>query len=311
MLHLYQSLDTKEAVPMNLFVVIVPILAGASLGWALSRRPVEVLDRPDAEVVCGLRRRARLASLAGLLLGVAGIALLVALAPHFGDHLGIGAALTPMVGIGVLLIALCLAELTTPSGTGPVRSASLSTRRLGDYVSPAPVRLAVAGPLLLTVMLLTGWALGDPDDAGRAGRALATTCGATGQSHGPWPGSFYAIPMLIGLAIILVTSVVTLRSVVQRSRSSADDQAGDDRVRAEAVRRVLLVTASVGFIATVPVAVLMGAAVFALDCRPGWYPALGVACVLAGTIGALLGAGCLGSAMAAPRVVRRDLRSRA
>ncbi len=95
-------------------------------------------------------------------------------------------------------------------------------------------------------MLVSGgaWAtaVASPDDLGRAGRSLATTCGpgCTG-SRGPWPGSFYTVPLAVGLLLVLVLAVVAARAVVRRPRNGADPDVVrlDDVARRRALETVV------------------------------------------------------------------------
>ncbi|KRF01435.1 hypothetical protein ASG88_08150 [Nocardioides sp. Soil777] len=287
---------------VGLFTVLIPVLCGAGLAWGLSRRPVEVLDQDDRDLVCRLRRRAQVSLLVGLVAGTA-----VAIGTTWAlPGPGVGAAIAPLVGASVLLLCLCVAELTTPHVRSSVRTASLGTRRLGDVLDARSRAAAAAGVGLLATLLAIGWLLGDPDGLGRAGRTLATQCGSFAQARGPWPGSFYAVPMLLALVVVVVTAVATLLAITRRARTSAATVAGDDAVRRAAGRRVLLTTAAVTLFSSVPVGLLMASALLALDCRPDWYPVLGTVLLAVCALAGLVGAACFGSAVVGPRIVVRQ-----
>lgn len=291
---------------VGLFTVLIPVLCGAGLAWGLSRRPVEVLDQDDRDLVCLLRRRAQVALLVG---AVAGAVAAFAVTWGAPDGLGVGAATAPLVGASVLLLCLCAAELTTPHVRSSVRTASLGTRRLGDVLDARSRVAAVAGTAVLAGLLTIGWLMGDPDDLGRGGRSLATQCGSFSQARGPWPGSFYAGPMLVALVVVLACAVATLVAITRRARTSAATVAGDDAVRRAAARRVLLTTAAVTLFAAVPVGLLMASALLELDCRPDWYPVLGTVLLAVCAVSGLVGAACAGSAAIGPRIVVRQDRA--
>lgn len=295
---------------VGLFTMLIPVLCGAGLAWGLSRRPVEVLDQDDRDLVCRLRRRAQVSLLVGTLAGaVAAYAVAWGVPDVLLSGLGVGAAVAPLVGASVLLLCLCVAELTTPHVRSAVRTASLGTRRLGDVLDARSRVAAMAGVGLLTTLLAIGWLMGDPDDLGRAGRTLATQCGSFAQARGPWPGSFYGAPMLLALVVVVLTAVATLVAITRRARTSAATVAGDDAVRRAAGRRVLLTTAAVTLFSSVPVGLLMASALLALDCRPDWYPVLGTALLAVCALAGLVGAACFGSAVVGPRIVVRHDRA--
>ena len=75
-------------------------------------------------------------------------------------------------------------------------------------------------------------AIGSADDLGRAGRSLTRACSALAvEGRGPWPGSFYAWPLIAVVLIGLVVAGVALLSVTRRPRQ------GEDSVLDDALRR--------------------------------------------------------------------------
>ena len=67
---------------------------------------------------------------------------------------------------------------------------------------------------------------------------------------GPWPGSFYSLPLAAVVALGLLVAAVALRSVVRRPRQGADLVA-DDVLRRRAAETV---TAAAGLLVVVPFA---------------------------------------------------------
>ena len=140
-----------------------------------------------------------------------------------------------------------------------------------DYLPRALGRfVAVAGGTLVGVLLLTTLT-GSPDDLGRAGRRLVRRCSAfVTESHGPWPGSYYAVPAAIVVVVGLVASSAALHRVVRRPRQSGDQQV-DDALRRSAATSV---TAAAGLLVTVPlagVAAFAAAGLLGISCRPDWW----------------------------------------
>src|SRR3712207_4896776 len=116
---------------------------------------------------------------------------------------------------GVQTCALPICELRVSAPRGPVRSAALEVRRARNYL-PRRLTAAVAGTgALLAVVLTATTATGSADDLGRAGRSLVRRCSAVqGGASGPWPGSFYALPLALMVVVGLVLAAIALRRVV-------------------------------------------------------------------------------------------------
>ncbi|MFV2088800.1 hypothetical protein [Micromonospora sp. LOL_021] len=154
----------------------------------------------------GQPRAARESSLAGRADQGAGQGLLLA-APLFG--------LCTLVGV-------LAGELTVRPPRGSTRTAAVEVRRIRDYL---PRRfgqvVAVAGGVLLVLLTATTTA-GDPDDMGRAGRALTRQC-ATGlfESRTPWPGSYYTSGLAVVVLVGLLMAYLVLRPIVRRPRSAS------------------------------------------------------------------------------------------
>ncbi|MFE4416590.1 hypothetical protein [Streptomyces sp. NPDC056817] len=105
---------------------------------------------------------------------------------------------------------------------GRLRVASMTPRRIRDYVPRAlTVALTVQAAVLL-VLLVVAVATASPDEAGRSGHALSVTCPAGAQVLSPWPGPHYARPALGGLALGTVVGALLLRRIT--AGSGSDDQ---------------------------------------------------------------------------------------
>ncbi len=206
------------------------------------------LSVPDSG---GLWRTARRRSLAFRWLGIAvGLAAAVALSE------------VDALGRGLLLAAPVFA---------------LVVRRSRDYL---PLRLTrsvtTAFVTLVVVLIATTWA-GSADDLGRAGRALTASCPTGSSSHGPWPGSFYSLPLAAVLVIGAALTTITLRVVTSRPRfgGTTDLQAADEALRRRAGEAV---TAAFGLLVAVPLLGIAATAAMGLlgvNCAPTWWAVAG------------------------------------
>ena len=133
----------------------------------------------------------------------------------------------------------------------------------------------------------------------RAGRTLARQCSPIlGQAVGPWPGSFYAVPLALVVLSGLVLAGLALRRVVHRPRSG-DDPRVDDALRRSAAEAVV---AGCGLLVAVPLAgvsFFAALAVLGLDCAPAVWTAAAAALGLLVPALAVLATRCA-LALAAP-----------
>lgn len=189
------------------------------------------------------------------------------------DSLGRGLAVSVPVSCVVLLVAVVAGEIGVRPPRTPARTASLRVRRRVDYL---PRRLAVAVATaagVLLVLLVATTAAGSPDDLGRAGRSLQSSCG----SVGPWPGSFYATPLALAVTAGLALTAGAVHQLTRRPRlgTMAGSDAADDALRRLAGRRVV---AACGVLVAVPlmgVALTAGADLLRVSCQPPSWQVFG------------------------------------
>ncbi|MFI7504668.1 hypothetical protein ACIBVL_40600 [Streptomyces sp. NPDC049687] len=151
---------------------------------------------------------------AGLALGVAVVQACAALG---GDDMAM-----PFVS-AVTAFGLCavggvlLGDSLTPAPREAVRTAALAPRRVRDHVPPRMAPLLVFQAACVVLLLSVGAAVADPDRAGRAGRTLAVTCAVGPTRHlGPWPGLYYATPVLASLTLGTAACFWSLRRIAHR-----------------------------------------------------------------------------------------------
>jgi hypothetical protein len=209
------------------------------------------------------------------------------------DSLGRGLMLAaPLLALCVLA-GVVVGELLVSAPAGPVRQAGLAVRRWQAYL-PARLTVAVVGSAgLLAGILVATTLAGSPDDMGRAGRWLARQCSAVmTQAHGPWPGSFYAVPLaaVVGGGLLLA-GLAVLR--IARRPSQGEDPAIEDALRR---RSAAAVTAAAGLLVAVPLAgvsAIAGMGLLGIECRPALWTVLGWGLVAVLPVAVALGARCL------------------
>jgi hypothetical protein len=251
-------------VVVALIVVVVRLVAGTrSLPRAVH------VSSPELEATARTTGRWRLAGVAvGVVVGV--------LAAYQGA-LGRGLLLAAPLFALCVLAGVLVGELRVSAPGGPVRRAALEVRRARDYVPRALGSAVLAAGALLAVILACTTAGGSADDLGRAGRSLERRCSAvTGEGAGPWPGSYYALPLAVVVLCGLLAAGVVLTRVVRRPLQS-EDRAIDEALRRSAAGAV---TAAVGLLIVVPLAGISAVAAGALTtitCRPEWWTVAAIA----------------------------------
>jgi hypothetical protein len=265
-----------------LLVAALAVVIGvaAALRRPAARRAVPPSLRRTAASVARWR-------LVGVAAGVAAAAVAVST-----GALGRGLLLAGPVFALCVLAGVVTGELVAERPGGAIRSAALETRRVRDYLPRALTACVGTATVLLAVVLAVTVAMGSPDDLGRAGRSLVRRCSAVmTEGAGPWPGSYYAIPVAALVACGLAGAAVALVRVVRRPRA-AEDPAADDALRRRSAEAV---TAAAGLLAGVPlagVAAVAGGALLGVACRPAWFDVLAVGLGLVAVAATGLAAWC-------------------
>jgi hypothetical protein len=261
---------------MDALVVVIAacVPAGVALVvWlAHARKLVTVPTRGSAVPAAVARRTARW-RLAGVIGGLAAGG-----AAAGSGALGRGLLLAaPVFGLCVLA-GVVAGETSVRPPDGPARMAAVEVRRVRDYLPRGLTRAVIAGAVLLLALLTVTTATGTPDDLGRPGRFLLLRCSpGLVQDHGPWPGSFYSVPLAVVVATGLIAAGAALRIVARRPRTGADPRAvmADDAMRQRAARAI---TGACGILVAVPLAgtcLVTAAALLSFPCRPAWWTMAG------------------------------------
>lgn len=151
-----------------------------------------------------------------------------------------------------------LADLVVHPRRRGVREAGVVRRRVRDQIPRALTGSLGVQAVLLVVLLAVSVATASADEAGRAGRALTESCQGHTYVIGPWPGPYYAWPVLGGLGVGSVVCALTLWRVTVR--------AGDDERRRVGAR---VTVGAWGVLVAAPlfaVSSTMAVAVYTLPC---------------------------------------------
>lgn len=197
------------------------------------------------------------------------------------DALGRGLMLAVPAGALVVLVCVAAAQLLVRPPRGALRSAPAQPRRIADYW-PVGLGGAVVGLLGWLVVLLALTTLaGSADDLGRPGRSLNSSgISADGLSctsgRGPWPGSFYSMPLALMLLIAVLAAAIALREIAVRPRLADDGSGADDLLRRRSARTVLAASGLVVAVPALGVEATAGhALVMSTQCAPSWWVPLG------------------------------------
>lgn len=215
-------------------VLLVALVVGAGLVVTAVRR------RELAPAVADARRYGAAAGGIAVLAGVAA-AVAVGLAdPAAPLGPGVSAALAPLVFAVVHTAVLGVGESAWPRPRGALRTASLTPRRFPDRLRRWQVvlLLAAAGVVLAA---LTGWSTAAPDGRTVTGSPVVLPGGLASLGPpraGPYPGSVFAVPVLIGTAVLLVVVALAVRTALVRAAVPGGG-AAEAVLRAASVHRVL------------------------------------------------------------------------
>lgn len=182
---------------------------------------------------------------AGILAGVAGGLAVFPLGPSASL-----AFTAPLVTGIVAVIAILVGQQLSYAKARSGGAAGLETRRVRDYVPVGLARWAGGAVVALLVMIMFTTLAASPDDLGRPGRALRGSwfehrmeADATGAlvpqdipsvgASSPFPGSFYTLPVLVALGVLVAAVAVGLVLTARRPRNGSDAELVrvDDAIR--------------------------------------------------------------------------------
>ncbi|MGG5260997.1 hypothetical protein [Phycicoccus avicenniae] len=295
-------------------VLALPVALAAFVVAMLRRRTVTVGVNEHPDVV-RIAARTRGLRVAGLLLGLVVGALLLLLGQRV-DALGRLTALAPTaVGAGVLLGAV-LGELTARPAVGIRRAAVVETRTVRGLLPRARTVLLLVCAALLAAALAIGAAWGAPDDQQRPGRAFTERCEqvidgglvSTLHSQGPWPGSFYAVPLAIALGVLALLTLAALRAVVRRPRPTPESLGLDTMLRRWSAGNILTAATFTVLGTLGPVATLIALSLGDRQCPVSFAEVLvRWTSTVVGPLALVGGAAALGALLVSPTIRVDDL----
>ena len=288
-----------------LVILLIPFLLAAGtvllVVLLLRARPATA---PPTGALIGVDRRTSAWRWGGVAAG-----LVIALATAQVDALGRGPMLAAPAFGWCVLLGVVIGESRVGPASGPVRSAALEIRRVRDYLPRGLTWTVAVTAAALLVLAVVTTAVASPDDMGRPGRSLTWQCGDFGGAHGPWPGSFYTVPLAAAVLLGLIAAYISLRAIVTRPRSAADPAtlAVDDALRRRAARTVV---GAAGLLVALPMTGLVLVAAGGLSawsrspCGHGWlhFVASGAGALLIPLL--LVVAGWCAGTILAPRAGR-------
>jgi hypothetical protein len=281
-------------------VVLVPLLLVVWLLQRSRRAGPLALDKSRRNAALAEHRRAVGWRWAGLALGVVAAAWTMNI-----GWLGLGVMLAPTV-FGLCVIGgVVVGELAAIPRIDGVRTATLTTRSVRDYLPWRLGGLVAVSTLGLGALLVTTTLMGSADDLGRAGRSLSLRCSsALGAGAGPWPGLFYSVPLGIAVVIGLLAAAVALRTVVLRARTGSAPEvvAADDALRSRSAEAVVAATGVMVAASLLGVALTAAAALIGFPCAPTWWTLLGFALLVVGALMLVLALWCLALLLSRPRL---------
>jgi len=296
-------------VDVRIGVLLAPLLVPLLLltiwlaRWSpWSQRPPELDPSRYGALLAGYRKAVGW-RWAGLGLGVV-VASVTAVTASAGLY-NLGAMLSaPVFGLCVMG-GVVAGELTTIPPRQGVRTAAFETRTVGEYLPRGLGSLVAASALGLGALLVTTTLMGSADDAGLAGRFLSRQCGPDiWARNGPWPGSFYSLPLGITVVVGLLGAAVALRTLVLRPRAGSDRDivAADDVLRRRSVEAVVAATGVMVAASLSGVALVAGIQLHRLACSPASWTVFGVALLAVGLLMLLLTSWCLALLLAGRRI---------
>ena len=227
----------------------------------------------NAGPVRAARRRMLAAVAAGVVVLVVGLAVNDAISPLYRI-----ASVTPGLAASAVMLVLALPfpESSVGIGGGGVRVASLRSREPWAYARRYVLIQPVLAAVLLIAYLCFTMATASPDDSGLM-RSISLTYGRDGEltgSAGPYPGSYYSVPLIAVTVLLLALTCCALWRIAHTPSVPDERYAHADRLWRVALTR-FTVFLSVGSMLAYAVAVLLvaGSAVVRVGTNGGTWPA--------------------------------------
>jgi|GEM_PF-2445541 len=161
------------------------------------------------------------------------------------EWLGLPLFIAPGAGLAFALIIFSTSGDGGRKKISPVRSANLTTRTVGSYLSRSSRRKLALLTAGVMVLVLLGGLTSSPDDSGFH-RAFSVHGAGRSATASPYPGWFYGVPLLLTLPLLALGIWVALRRV-RLLPAITTDPASDARWRAS-LAEVLLSTVEIALL---------------------------------------------------------------
>ncbi|WP_188043212.1 hypothetical protein [Changpingibacter yushuensis] len=256
---------------LALMAYAVLIVVAVVVVWMLTQRARRThAFRQGNEALCAAVRSAKRRFFVAV--GFTAVLLLVGFVTTlaFPAALGLPLAVTPSVaGVAGLLLYAAMPPPADSAAEGGVRVASLAPRHAWSFMS----RRALVGLIALFagtfVLLVVTGVTSSPDDAGRY-RAITFWGDTFMSSATPYPGWFYAIPLLIALGLLALAAVLVLRRIATTPSLPGAGLEREDRAwRVVSTRVVTNLVSAAATLQLGGVAVFAGIAIRNAASQPG------------------------------------------
>lgn len=248
------------------------VALAVAVGVVLRARPGAAPATGEHVDAAAVERGARRAEVFRLLGVIGGGVVALVMAGGAVGRLGLGIALAAPAFALCLLAGALAGEVAATVPVGASRTATLEVRTARRYLPRGLARWVGALAAGLLVLLTATSLSASPDDLGRAGRSLILACGADRTvAVGPWPGSYYSLPIGVTVLVGLGAAALVARTVARRRRPASDPAmlAADERARRRSAR---VVTAACGVLVAAPLAgcgLMAGAILVQTPCLSG------------------------------------------
>lgn len=240
--------------------------------WAATgpRESPRVDDRTMAALRAA-RRRSLVAIGVALTLLTIGLASL----PLVPSWLGAGAAIAPSLAGAAGLAVYAATPPPQDEGVSARRTASLQRRTPWTVAAPAGLSILGTALALHAALLVFTGATSSGDERGLR-RAIAFSSGGHSSMATPYPGWFYAIPMLVATALLAIATWAALRRIATTASLPGDGLELLDRVWRARTSRIIvgLATAAACFqlgTTSLLARATMGNALLPSSTPPAWH----------------------------------------
>jgi hypothetical protein len=214
------------------------LLLRRSRGRVLSATVPARAEVETRQLVRTTQRRMICGILAGLV-----VTIVVAALPI--DHVQSALAIAPGLGAAATLLVIAGAPFPRRTPARGLRTADLTPRGIGTFGPRWGFVLPLVAAVCLVLLLVATGSTSSPDDFGRL-REFQVRAPQQINVSGPYPGWFYALPILVSVLVLIAALLTALHRITAAPRiGSADAAQLDSRLRSALTRFGMLLGSSV------------------------------------------------------------------